>query len=115
MGVTQLKSLPRNTPESSSNLTSPTHKQLSGLSFLSPGDRQTSPDIPESRKKQEEGPRKQRLSGTQHPHPPSPERRKYEETLLFSREGHPYKKRGLLEMSTVTAEKKASSTAEAEQ
>ena len=38
-GVPQLKPLPRNTPESSSYLTSPTHKQPSGLSFLSPEDK----------------------------------------------------------------------------
>ena len=115
MGVPQLKPLPRNTPESSSSLTSPTHKQPSGLLFLSPGDRQTSPDISESQKEQEEGPKTQRLSRTQHSHPQSPKKKKHEETLLFSRKKRLYKKKVLLEMSTMVAEMKASSTTEAEQ
>lgn len=38
-----------------------------------------------------------------------------EETLLFSRKKHLHKKKGLLEMDTVVAEMKASSTTEAEQ
>ena len=102
-------------PVSSSSLTSPTHKQPSGLSFLSPGDRQTSPDTSESQKKQEEGPKAQRLSRTQHSHPQSPKKMKHEETLLFSRKEHLYKKKVLLETSTMVAEMKASNTTEAEQ
>lgn len=67
MGVPQLKPLPRNTPESSS--------QTAIWSIIPVTRRQTSPDISESQKKQEEGPRKQRLSGTQHSHPRLPRRR----------------------------------------
>ncbi|KAI4530338.1 hypothetical protein MG293_019227 [Ovis ammon polii] len=77
--------------------------------------RQTSPGSSESREKQEEGPKAQRLSRTQRSHPQSPEKMAHGETLLFSRKKHLHKKKGLLEMDTVAAEMKASSTTEAEQ
>ncbi|KAI4557693.1 hypothetical protein MJG53_018446 [Ovis ammon polii x Ovis aries] len=62
-----------------------------------------------------EGPKAQRLSRTQRSHPQSPEKMAHGETLLFSRKKHLHKKKGLLEMDTVVAEMKASSTTEAEQ